>query len=202
MRNFDLLDISPPAITFNGTKNIVQVGISPSAWNIWDHSNVFNLTWEIWFFKIRMFLRDVRNIVFPKMSYFHDKLKTFEWSHVFQAVGEIPTLTMFLVPLKVIVHRQNDKCPKSCKLNRICYSAFATKSGKSRTWFSGSYSISWQNLKFCSEVCRTTPVASSEFLDSNWEIRATRWPTGVDCDRLNWYLAWIWASQDLVRATL
>ena len=63
-----------------------------------------------------MFLRDVRNTVFSKISYFHDKFKTSEESHVFPAIEEIPTLTMFLVPLKVIVHRKNDKCPKFYKI--------------------------------------------------------------------------------------
>ena len=63
-----------------------------------------------------MFLRDVRNNVFSKILYFHDKFETSEESHVFPAVGEIPTLTLFLIPFKVIVHRKNEKCTKFYKL--------------------------------------------------------------------------------------
>ena len=55
-------------------------------------------------------------MIFSKNLYFHAKFKTSDKSRVFQTVGEIPPLTMFLVPLKVIVHRKNEKCPKFCKL--------------------------------------------------------------------------------------
>ena len=62
LQNFGHFSFFLWTITFNGTKNIVKGGISPTAWNTTDLSDVLNSSWNYWLFKNFMIFNNLLNV--------------------------------------------------------------------------------------------------------------------------------------------
>ena len=152
-----------------------------------------------------IFLTSRKNVDFLQITWFYDEFKTSDKSVVFQAVGEIPTLMMFLVPLKVITHIKIFWMSMCLKFGSAVYYVHLLYCWNLGHAFQDFAQDLDRILQIAIWRCRTTPADRSESRDSKWEIRVSLCRFGIDCGRLNMYilyLAHIRTSQDLVRATL